>query len=601
MSQRPSSASPDSLERYTAPREQVERDTRAAPREAAGRTRAWPLRGMWTPGRLALAVWWNLALPVLIFVVTWVPRQALARTLDLVTDESVYIPTGLADMQLLLYGRLENPYWLVNFEAPSLPKLFMGLGAFYGYQHDGPQGWLYGARLPGVLLMALTLIAVYALARPIFGKVGAALGALTLALSPWVAFFNSIAYLDTYLLCFMTVAGLLTWHAARRPWLWPVVGLFIGLAFDSKYTAAFVLAPMCLYLAFYYLCVARRLPPWQMALGAVVTVLSVYVFDPAIWVNPIPRLWGSILFQYNHASNGHDAFWNGAVWQHVPPGIGMYILLAKMSLFVVIPAALGAIWAATTLVQTLHSGRPVAVEGDISAFIFAWLLGLVVPFGALNIIVGAHYVLPIAPPVALTAGWAYARLAEWAAIRATPWVRRGLSALAQRLPSGVATRREVSARVASSLAGALMLAVIVTAMLAPHAIGLATTPYAEGYTSEWLAGENGSLQVAYPAYADAVRWITAHSTGRTTVTLVMGETGALDYWMSMRQSLFPQRIRLAVGTPDNFPHSEYIVWPEHLVQRQFPKPSNFNSLIVKRIQGGSTTYCYILRWPHPDR
>jgi hypothetical protein len=81
----------------------------------------------------------------------------------------------------------------------------------------------------------------------------------------------------------------------------------------------------------------------------------------------------------------------------------------------------------------------------------------------------------------------------------------------------------------------------------------------------------------------------------------MSNKGALDEWLGTRQTLFPQRIRLSVGTPDNFPHSDYLVWPEHLVQRQFPKPANFDQLIVTRIQGGATTYCYILRWPHPDR
>jgi hypothetical protein len=98
-----------------------------------------------------------------------------------------------------------------------------------------------------------------------------------------------------------------------------------------------------------------------------------------------------------------------------------------------------------------------------------------------------------------------------------------------------------------------------------------------------------------------VQWIAAHSQGRTTVTLVMSEKGALDDWLGTRQSIFPSRIRLAVGTPGNFPHSQFIVWPEHLVQRQFPMPANFHQLIVARIQGGSTTYCYILLWPHPDR
>ncbi len=552
--------------------------------------------------RIARIAWWNLLIPALIFITTWIPRNALVHSLDLVTDESVYIPTGINDLHLLRIGALHNPYWLINFEAPSLPKLIMGLGARYGMSHLGPQGWLYGARLPGVLLFALTLIASYFLARPIFGRWGAALGALTLALSPWLAFFNAIAYLDTYLLCFMTLAALLTWHAARRPWLWLLVGVLGGLAFASKYTAAFVAIPIVGYLVYYSLCVTRRRPPWQAALMLPIGLLTVYVFDPAIWVDPVFRLWNSILFQYNHASTGHDAFWNGVVGQHVPPGIGVYILLAKMSLFVTIPALLALPWALWRLARAFRQRLPLTPLDDTAVFAFVWLGGMLPMFGSLNIIVGAHYVLPLAPPVAFTAGWAYTSLARWLAPQLSPWLRARSAALARLSPNARLSRRvALSEPLARRLLYLSFTALIVLCMLLPHTIGLLTVNQAEGYTAEWLPGENPALQVAYPAYADAIQWIVAHSQGRTTVTLVMGEKGALDYWLGTRQTLFPSRIRLAVGTPDNFPQSEYLVWPEHLVQRQFPRPADFDKIIVKRIQGGQTTYCYILRWPHPNR
>ncbi len=552
--------------------------------------------------RWALFVWWNLLVPVLIAWVTWLPRNSLMRSLDLVTDESVYIPVGINDLHLLHIGALNDRYWLVNFEAPSLPKLIMGLGADYGARHMGAaQGWLVGARLPGVLLVMLTLILSYFLARPIFGRLAATLGALALALSPWLAYFNSIAYLDTYLLCFMTLTVLLAWHAARRPWLWLVVGALGGLAFASKYTAAFVAVPIVLYLAFYTLRMSDRRFPWQALLMLPVGLLTTYIADPAIWVDPISRLWNSIQFQYNHASAGHDAFWNGVVGQHVPPGIGVYILLAKVSLFITIPALLTLPWALWRLARILREQLPVSHSDDTAMFALIWLGGMLPMFGSLNIIVGAHYVLPLAPPVAFAAGWAYVSAARWL----IAWLKPRL-AHQSLLPEPVARR-------ALSIG---FTALIALAMLLPSTIGLLTVRQAEGYTAEWLNGENGSLQVAYPGYVDALNWIVAHSKGRTTVTLMMGEKGALDIWlngankppytaamiMRPRQILFPQRIRLAVGTPgSDFPKSQYIIWPEHLVQRQFPKPANFDKLIVARIQGGSTTYCYILRWPSPNR
>lgn len=552
--------------------------------------------------RLAIQLaWWNLLIPALVFVATWKPRDALVHSLDLVTDENVYIPTGIADLHLLRIHAFHNPYWLVNFEAPSFPKLIMGLGAYYGAHHWGSQGWLYGARMPGVILVALTLIASYFLARPIFGRTAAALGALTLALSPWLAFFNAIAYLDTYLLCFMTLTALLAWHAARRPWLYLLVGALGGLAFASKYTAAFVALPIVAYLIFY--CVAtRRRPPWQATLMLPMGLLTTYAVDPAIWVDPVARLWNSILFQYNHASTGHQAFWNGSVSQHVPPGIGVYILLAKVSLFVTIPALLTLPWTLWRFTRVIRERLPVTQIDDTAAFAFIWLGSLLPMFGSLNIIVGAHYVLPLAPPVAFAAAWAYIGVARWLAPRLSPWAQARGAALARLAPNArISLRVALSEPLARRLVGGACVALIALAMLLPSTIGLLTVNQAEGYTAEWLHGENGSLQVAYPAYVDAVNWITAHSQGRTTVTLVMGEKGALDYWLGTRQKLFPKRIRLAVGTPDNFPHSEFIVWPEHLVQRQFPRPANFNQLIVTRIQGGPTTYCYILLWPNPNR
>lgn len=585
-------------------------------------------------------LWWYAAIPVIIFFTTLNPRLSLARSLDLVTDESVYIPIGTLDVTLLQLRNLTHPAWRINYEAPALPKLIIGWGSLYGARHDGAvSGWLYGARAPAAWLSAFALVALFYLAWPIIGRRAAALGTLALALSPWLAFFGALAYLDTYLLCFMTLAAVLIWHAARRPWLYPLVGLFAGLAFASKYTAAALVAPAALYLWYYYRHVARQRPPKRLLLAPVVALVTVYITDPPIWTNPIGLLWSSMIFQFNHASNGHDVFWNGAVWEHVPPGIGIFILVAKLSLWLTVPAALAALWAcwmfwrawrdrATRapgetgeIRQTGETGetgeiRQTGLRQDRAAFLLAWLLGLLVPFGALPIVVGTHYMLPLAPPVAFIAAWGLITVVDALAARYAAWLvdlAREVAARMARLAwlsavagwGRAASRRTgltetPPTRRASFLIQAALTAVVAVALIAPPAHGLATTQQAEGYTAGWLQGENGSLQVAYPAYADGIEWVVAHSSGRTTVTLI-GARGSLDFWRDTRQRLFPQRIRLSFGTPDRFAHSQYIIWPEHLVQRRFPTPPGFDSMIAARIQGGATTYCYILRWPNPDR
>ncbi|HLJ81243.1 MAG TPA: glycosyltransferase family 39 protein, partial [Ktedonobacterales bacterium] len=520
---------------------------------------------------LALPRLHTLAVPALIFTVALVPRLILAHTLDLITDEGVYIPVGRLDYHLFITGNFGSGRWLTNFEAPALPKLLMGLGSALGGSVAPADGWLFGARLPGVLLSALFLAIAYPLARPIFGRLPALLGVLALALSPWVAYFAAIAYLDSYMVAFITLAILLTWHAVRRPGLFLVVGLLLGLGFDSKYTALFALAPICGYLAYYYVCVAQRRPPWQLAGIVPAFIWAVFVADPSIWADPISRFWNGIMFQYQHAEVGHDAFWNGQVSDHAPPGEALYILLAKMSLFVTIPALATLPWAVWRLWRARRAPAPL---DDRAAFALCWLGGLLAPLALLNIVVGTHYMLPLAPAVALIGAWSLVRAGRWSAALVLRLDKEGrLPSLSPRVAAWPRTPM-LTAAGRRHLTRAT-LALIALLLIVPPAYGMLTISQAEGYTSEWLSSENGSLQVAYPGYSDAVDWIGQHTHGPVTVTLVT-LAGGLDYWMQVRPQMFPTRIQLRVGTPWMVPRSTYVVWPMHLVQRRFPTLANWH-------------------------
>jgi Dolichyl-phosphate-mannose-protein mannosyltransferase len=553
---------------------------------------------------------WRLSLPVLLFFVALLPRWSLAHTLDLVTDESTYIRIGRLDYTLLATGNLTNPKWMINFEAPSLPKLLMGFGSIWAQQNRSPGDWLIGARVPGVLLSSLFVVLIYWLARPIFGKLPAIFGALALALSPWVAYFAAIAYLDSYLLGFVTVAILLTWHAVRHPWLFAVVGLLLGLSFDSKYTGTFALLPIGAYLAYYYLFRAHQKPPRHLFLIPIVALAAVYVADPAIWASPLARLWDGVVFQWDHAARGHSVFLNGRVWDHVPPGEVVFILVAKMSLFICIPALLALPWALVRIIRA--KGNP-SGRDERAAFVFFWLFGMLLPFGLLNIVVGTHYMLPVAPAVTFIGAWALIGMCRWIAPRLVTWGGYGFEALRGRMRSDVRlpaigkTRwitTHLTQRRVRQLATQVLLLAACIAMTIPPLTGLMNVAQAEGYTSEWLDGENSSLQVAYPGYADGTQWVTDHTKGWVTVTLV-GTPGSLDYWMLTRQYLYPERIRLTPSSvvmgqsyvPPSVPKERplYLIWPAHLVQRDFPTLPDWQSKVVATIKGGSTVYCYIIR------
>lgn len=556
---------------------------------------------------------WRLSLPVMLFFVAILPRWSLAHTLDLVTDESTYIRIGRLDYTLLINGRLTNPKWLINYEAPSLPKLLMGFGSIWASQNRSPGDWLIGARIPGVILGSLFVVLIYWLARPIFGKLPALFGALALALSPWVAYFSAIAYLDSYLLGFVTLAILVTWHAVRHPWLFLVVGMLLGLSFDSKYTGSFAMLPIGAYLAYYYAFRAHHRPPKHIWLLPVAALLTIYIADPAIWVSPLDRLVDGIVFQWDHAARGHSVFLNGLVWDHVPPGEVVFILIAKMSLFICIPALLALPWALTRIIRA--KGQP-SGRDERAAFVFFWLFGMLLPFGLLNIVVGTHYMLPLAPAITFIGAWALLGACRWIGPRLVAWGERGLVALRPHmratatLPSvtlprwAAATRKYFTQRRIRQLGAQVLILAACVAMTVPPLTGLLGVSQAEGYTSEWLNGENSSLQVAYPAYADATQWVTDHTKGWVTVTLV-GTPGTLDYWMMTRQYLYPERIRLVPSSvdmgqayvPPSVPVGRplYLIWPAHLVQRQFPTLPDWQSKVVGTIKGGSTIYCYIIR------
>ncbi|HET9980376.1 MAG TPA: glycosyltransferase family 39 protein [Ktedonobacterales bacterium] len=565
---------------------------------------------------LISAAIWRVCVPVMLFVVAFIPRWSLAHTLDLVTDESTYIRIGRLDYTLLTTGHLTNPKWMINFEAPSLPKLLMGFGSLWAQQNRSPGDWLIGARIPGVILGALFIVLIYWLSRPIFGKLPALFGALALALSPWVAYFSAIAYLDSYLLGFVTLAILLTWHAARHPWLFVLVGVLLGLAFDSKYTAAFAVLPIGAYLAYYYAFRVHRRPPRQIWLIPLMTLLAIYVADPAVWASPLDRLWDGIAFQWNHAARGHSVYLNGRVWDHVPPGEVVFILVAKMSLFICIPALLALPWALVRIIRA--RGAPNGRD-ERAAFAFFWLFGMLIPFGMLNIVVGTHYMLPLAPAVTCIGAWALLGACRWLGPRLITWGERSVAAIRARTGSvvaGASRTAEAAPRWPAGLrafftqtrarrlaAFALLLAACL-AMTIPPLNGLLTVSQAEGYTSEWLDGENSSLQVAYPGYADGTQWVTDHTEGWVTVSLI-GTPGSMDYWMMTRQYLYPERIRLDISNvilgeqyqppsvPRGRPH--YLIWPAHLIQREFPTLPNWRSKVVATIKGGSTIYCYIIR------
>lgn len=554
-------------------------------------------------------------------IITLIPRLLLATQLDMVTDERVYIDGGKIYFPLLTHLNITSGGWTYNYEHPPFVKLLIGFVLSLNTHVGHLFGELFAARIPSIIFGTLLVLAVYWLGRAPFGRVMALLAALSLAVSPWLAYFSALAYLDMTMTSLITIAYLLLWPAIRQPRLYLFSAALLGLAAASKYTAVLALPGMVLFLAYYFLALRPRLPvaerppvPWKWwGAAAVLAPVVFFLADPAIWRQPIDLLFKSFGFEWNHSVEGHLTFLAGQYGGHVPHWAILYIIVAKISAFVTIPAAFFVIYALFQLGR-LHVGRSAfkaqipVVEASSMAFLLIWLLSILGMFSLLNIVVGTHYHLPLAPPVALSGafGWIilfrYRRGALFSASTTAPASTSTTLAADDSSPSSIPSvvgplRRRTRVHVRT----AIVLAVIALFLIVPHLIGLITTSDAEGYTSEFFPSENAILQVAYPGYRDAGLWLVAHTATPGKVGLIalpgtLTPGASSSSWFTYNADL-AGRLQFSEAHPTDRSFAyDYLIWPMHLIQRGYPIPTDWHSgsHIVHIIMGGNTIYCYIL-------
>jgi dolichyl-phosphate-mannose-protein mannosyltransferase len=537
-------------------------------------------------------------------LVALIPRVLLALRLDMVTDEVVYILGGKIYLPLVQHWSIGAREWQYNYEHPPLVKLLIGLSISFNESLAHPLGELFAARLPSVIAGTLLIVAIYTLGRGPFGRAIAYFAALCLAVSPWLVYFSALAYLDMTMIMLITVAYLLLWHAIRRPWLYLVSAFLVSLAADSKYTAVLAIPGIVLFTLYYFFAVRWYIPagkrpriPWLEWLSSIILApLTFLAADPAIWPDPIHLLQHSFDFELNHSIRGHLTFLAGQYSLHVPQWAILYIVIAKMSASVTIPAAFFIIFAFIQLVRFhLPRSKIPAAEATAISFLFIWLLTILGMFSLLNIVVGTHYHLPMAPPVALAGACGLAALLGY---------RRGLLFMSEKTQTSDPlhlVQPTTGYKPRFNPLAALVLVLLAALLVTPHLVGLSTIYAAEGYTSEFFPGENTVLQVAYPGYREAVQWLAAHTKGNEMVKVgLIANAGTLSVdrdgvgWFIYNSDL-PARFKLVEAHPEDtsFPYN-YLVWPMHLVQRGDALPEPWRSHIVHVIIGGNTIYCYIM-------
>jgi 4-amino-4-deoxy-L-arabinose transferase-like glycosyltransferase len=312
-------------------------------------------------------------------------------------------------------------HWIDNvaWATPNNEPLFRHLFPF-----------LPPARLAMTTLNALGVVGIYVLCRRLWDRRVALIGAVLLALDPFVIGLSGLLHVDAPAMTFMALS-LMAWlnglhvlaawiPSPRKSWCLPAGGFALlsgvcaGLSILSKSPAIFMIASVGLSALFYVFVLPS--PVWQRlgkiallglpwAIGAMAALVGAF---PAMWVDPlgvIQRIYG---LADRHLDTAHRVtFFRGIGGGD--PGIWFY---PTVLFFRLTPVTLSGVVFSLFPLLTGRRSRPTDGQRAILASLWTFVIG----FTAF-ITIGAkkfdRYLLPVFPALDLLAGVGWMGVIRW--------------------------------------------------------------------------------------------------------------------------------------------------------------------------------------------
>ncbi len=222
-------------------------------------------------------------------------KQALAFALIIIIGRLIIIPFSGVMPQDAYYYMYSRHMSLSYFDHPAGVAVLLKVGTT-----------LLGDTAAAIKFCAfittlITLIVVYRLALFIISKQQALIFICVFACTPMLGILSWIVTPDVpMLLCWaLTVLFIYKADTEKKPIWWGLAGVFTGLAFDSKYTAVFILAGLFFYLI-------AKPDRWRRifsigilmyALGFIISIMPVFIWN-------IQNDWASISFQTTQRAQG---------------------------------------------------------------------------------------------------------------------------------------------------------------------------------------------------------------------------------------------------------------------------------------------------------
>ncbi|HID62581.1 MAG TPA: phospholipid carrier-dependent glycosyltransferase, partial [Anaerolineae bacterium] len=371
----------------------------------------------------------NWIVALFIFVLAFVPRALSLNAISII-DEFQWQEGTQAFINGLLSGDFLSTYCRYHPAVTDMWLIAIGLGFKYlvmllrgiypaGFQAFLEQSafpsypnadFLVAERLPFALITSISVVLVYLLAKKLFGRPVAWLGAGLLALDPFYISHSRVVTPDGLLASFMTLSILsfiVYLICERSRYYVAFSGFAAGLAFLTKVPAV-LLVPMAVVLTVMKHATrntehASRITHHvaDLAIWGMVAFLTFFCLWPAMWVDPVGTVQRMVADMTADTGGGWNQFFMGRITKD--PGLLFYPVVL---LFRTTPLTL--IGAAASLLFFSHASR-ITHHALLMLVICILLFTLFMSFGTTRF---DRFLLPIFPSVDILAALGLYELAK---------------------------------------------------------------------------------------------------------------------------------------------------------------------------------------------
>jgi hypothetical protein len=365
----------------------------------------------------------------LIFLAALLPRVISLGTF-ITADESRWMSRSLN-----FYDALLHCDWIGTYQTshPGVVTMWLAGATLTAYQKLASlrlvswdyNGYLFAGAFPIALAVSVCVLIVFFLLKKLFGRRIAVLGALFIALDPFLISYSRVIHLDALLAMFMTISALLLVvylnGQEKKSWL-VASGVFMGLAILTKRPALFLLPFSALIIVLWRLAGMKSLREAinrenllavakTLLLLMVAGALTFIVLWPSMWIAPRSTLYTMLSSIGDSVSMAHSTpgvFMGEVVSGHYSLLYYPVVILMEMTPWTLVFSVVCLCFLGADLARSRLAGLNKNVLA-LLAFIIFFTVQMTIGTEAVT-----RYILPAFPAIDILAAIGLCRFAHFA-------------------------------------------------------------------------------------------------------------------------------------------------------------------------------------------